>query len=315
MTLKHFMYVPFTGLGLHGGYRGDKWLLNRIRVFKQFVIPSLLSQTNKDFTLWISWRKEEAYNPIVMDLVKWLSHIRGLDVVHTYCGVMFWDDKYSDSDASQRLIEAFRETLPKLGSYCLNDSHIIMTIQPSDDMYHPQVVAETQKFFLNEYKNAGTPQGKIYPYQVFGYEKGYIMNYATKEIAEYNPDTTPPFYTILFPRDVFLDPEAHYKWIGPYKSHEYVGDHLAEIRIPERAFIVGTHGENISTVWTHPYKGRVLSKDEKDDILHRTGTYFSDPVIVRRGGRLVARSILNRLPFHNFIRSSYYKLPKWIQIF
>jgi hypothetical protein len=308
------MYVPFTGLGLHGGYRGDTWLENRIRVFKQFVIPSLLFQTNKDFTLWISWRKEDAYNPIVEDLVKWLSHTP-LDVIHTYCGVMFWDDKYNDSEASGRLMETFKNTLPKLETYCMNDSHILMTIQPSDDMYMPNVVEETQIFFRRELRMS---EQKSYPhpmYNVFGYEKGYMINYATKEIAEYNPDTTPPFYTICFPREVFLDPTAHYQFTGPYHSHEYVGDFLAELRSPYRAFVVGTHGENISTVWNHPYKGKVLSESEKNDILVETGTYYSDPVIVRRNGRLVARMVLNALPFQNIIRSSYYKLPKWIQLF
>lgn len=310
MTLKHFMYVPFTGLGLHGGYRGDTWLENRIRVFKQFVIPSLLAQSNKDFTVWISWRKEDAYNPIVEDLVKWLSHTH-LDVIHTYCGVMFWDDKYNDSDAAQRLMDTFENTLPKLKTYCMNDSHVLMTIQPSDDMYLPNVVEEAQNFFRTEYTKHTEPKPT---YKVFGYEKGYMINYATKEIAEYNPDTTPPFYTICFPREVFLDPTAHYQFTGPYHSHEYVGDYLAELRSPERAFVVGTHGENISTVWNHPYKGKTLTDDQKNDILHKTGTYFSDPVVVRRNGRLVARMILNGLPFQKQIRNSYYKLPKILQI-
>lgn len=313
MTLKHFMYVPFTGLGLHGGYRGDVWLLNRIRVFKQFVVPSLLAQTNKDFTLLISWRKEDAYNPIVEDLVKWLSHMH-LDVFHTFCGVMFWDDKYSDVEALQRLTETLENVLPKLESYCMNDSHVLMTIQPSDDLYLPNVVETTQKFFKKEWEDSWGNQRESH-YQVFGYDKGYIINYATKEIAEYNPDTTPPFYSMLFPREIFLNPTAHLQWTGPYKSHEYVGEHMAEIRSPERAFVVGTHGENISTVFNHPYKGRTLSEDEKNDILHRTGIYFSDAVVIRRSGRLVARAVLNRLPFQNIIRNSYYKLPKCLQLF
>ena len=63
MEYKHLIYCPFTGLGLYGGFRGNRWLQNRIQIFKQFVIPSLKAQTNKDFTLWISWRPEEKNNP------------------------------------------------------------------------------------------------------------------------------------------------------------------------------------------------------------------------------------------------------------
>src|SRR3990167_2742486 len=50
----HFFACPFTGLGLHAGFRGNVWLKNRIHIFEQFVLPSLLlNQTNTDFILWV----------------------------------------------------------------------------------------------------------------------------------------------------------------------------------------------------------------------------------------------------------------------
>ena len=35
---KHLIYCPFTGLGLYNGFRGNRWLKNRIKIFKEFVV-------------------------------------------------------------------------------------------------------------------------------------------------------------------------------------------------------------------------------------------------------------------------------------
>lgn len=296
MNILHFMYCPFTGLGLHGGYRGDKWLKNRIRVFNQFVLQSLVNQSKREFVLWISWRPADRKNKIVQDFKKNLDEIRGLTTVFTYGGVMFWDDKY-DND---QLLERLRATLPELKSYAKDADVVYMTIQPSDDMYLYNAVEGIQNY-------------PYAPHTAIGWRDGYIINYATKEIAEYNPDTHPPFYTIMFPKDTFLNPDKHYEYIGPYKSHEYVPDFLDYKTLPGRGFVVGTHGENISTTFIHPYKGKTLSDKEKDDILIKTGTLFSDTVIVRRGGRLIARQVLNLMPFQDIIRNYYHSLPSWLK--
>ena len=71
--MKHLIYVPFTGLGLKGGYRGDTWLKNRINIFQKFTLVSLLHQSNRDFVLWVQWRPEDELNPLVMQLKKTLN--------------------------------------------------------------------------------------------------------------------------------------------------------------------------------------------------------------------------------------------------
>jgi hypothetical protein len=80
------------------------------------------------------------------------------------------------------------------------------------------------------------------------------MDYLTGRVAEWNPKTNPPFYTIKFKREVFIDPLRHVSFAG-FKSHEYLGDNLRLLPLYERGFLVGTHGENISTVFNHPFKG------------------------------------------------------------
>lgn len=295
--LCHLMYIPFTGLGIRGGYRGNIWLKNRLRVFKEYVLPSLQNQSNSNFVLWISFREEDEDNQIVQDFIRNLAGIRGLNGVITYHGVCFWDDKYSDEEAEERLRESLKKTLPELKDVVKDADLVLTTIQPSDDMYLSNAVETFQKQALHD--------------SVVKYQRGYIMNYATKEIAEYNPQTHPPFYTITLDRETFLDSDKHYKAIGPYKSHEYV-EMLNNTVLEERGFVVGTHGENISTTFNHPYKGRTLTKEEAEEVLIKTGTLFAEPIVIKRRSRLIARKPFNTLPFQEGLRVIYNLLPtKW----
>lgn len=290
---KHLMYMPFTGLGLYNGFRGNRWLKNRIQTCKQFVIPSLQAQTVKDFTLWISWRPEERYNHIVKEFQEWLKGT-GLDVIHTFSGVCFYDDKYPVKEAQGRLISAIHGAMIELIDATEGDSGyewVLMTIQPSDDCYHRNAVKGIQAVFK-----------ELPALQAFGFEKGYLMNYKTKELAEWNPKTTPPFYTIKFPRPIFVNPLQHVEYtalkkdVGDYKkgtplpSHEYVKDCLRTGYVKDRGFLVGTHSDNISTVFDHPYKGLVIDQDVLKD-------FGLENVMSLRIPSSLRRMIFDKLPY------------------
>lgn len=286
------MYVPFTGLGLYGGFRGNRWLRNRIEIFKQFVVPSLCAQTYQDFVIWISWRYEERNNTEVSRLYALLINIFGIDrVVFTYAGVCFYDDKYSDEEARLRLVNAVHSSLPRLLDYIGGAEYIYMTIQPSDDLYHRTAVEGVHKLFKMNSQ-----------LQAVGFPKGYIANYNTKEISEYNPTTNPPFYTIKFPYDVFTEPYRHceytslkhdagkYKKGTPLPSHEYVGDCFRYGIVGDlRGFCVGTHGENISTTYVHPFKGPIV----EPALLEEFGIGFVKPLSIKPSLR---KKILRKFP-------------------
>ena len=290
---KHLMYMPFTGLGLYNGFRGNRWLKNRIKICKQFVIPSLQNQTVKDFTLWISWRPEERHNHIVKDFQEWLKGT-GLDVIHTFSGVCFYDDKYPTEEAKQRLVSSIHGAMIELVNATEGDSGyewVLMTIQPSDDCYHRNAVKGIQAVFK-----------ELPTLQAFGFENGYIMNYQTKEIAEWNPKTTPPFYTIKFRRPDFINPLVHVEYTGlkkdvgdykkgtPLPSHEYVKDCLRTGYVKDRGFLVGTHGVNISTVFDHPYRGEVVGSEVLED-------FGLDKVESLKLPFSFRRIIFNKLPY------------------
>jgi len=264
----HFLYVPFTGLGLYNGYRGDKWLKNRITIFKEYTMPSILNQNNHNFYLLISWRPEERDNPIVKEFEKYMASFRDLKTIFTYDGIMFWDDKYPDDEAEQRVRNSLGGTLPQL-NIAEDVVWVYLTIQPSDDMYLYNTVDKIQEI---------EPDKKA-----IGFKRGYIINMNKKEVSEYNPTTTPPFYTVIFPRDVFLDPNKHFEYIGKCKSHEYVGNFLPYHLFEERGFVVGTHGENISTTYNIPFRGRKLGPGETGDVLRMTGIHDAPPLKLVRG--------------------------------
>lgn len=313
----HFYMVPFTGLGLHNGFRGNQWLKNRIQIFKDYVIPSLVSQGSEYFYVWFCWRPEEKGNSLVQEFQKTLEGIRYLYTVHTFGGIPFYDDKYDDQTARERLLKTLEISLPELKSHVGEIPYVLLTIQPSDDMYLSNARKDLKdKFTELLEKNPENTRRAV------GWKEGYIINFPTKEIAEYNTtgwttdhistyhtDTIPPFFTILFPSDVFLDPQKHFDHIGPYQSHEHIADIMDYTVLEGRGFVVGVHGENISTTYNHRYRGRILDKEETEAILIKTGTLFAPPVKFKPSGRMRLRKIVNLLPFRNQLKSLYYSLP------
>ena len=253
---KVLVAVPFTGLGLYGGFRGNRWLRNRIAVFERFVIPSLLAQTDRDFILWVQWRREEQENPYVLELYERLKALPNFKVVFTYTGIALFDDKYETEIARQRLYDSIRGAAPELMEVVGECKDIYMLIQPSDDLYDRFTIESIRKAF--ETTDA----------EAMVFTKGFLCNYQTMEVLEYNPETIPPFAAIRFPRATFFDPVKFIQYLGlkrdvgkylkgtPYPSHEYLADCLKTGVFEGRGFLVGCHGENISTHFNHPYGGR-----------------------------------------------------------
>jgi len=276
MSYKHLVYCPWTGLGLYNGFRGNGWLKNRIKIFKQFVLPSLHRQTVQDFTLWFSWRPEEKHNPIVREFMEYMTRT-SLDCVHTFHGVCFWDDKYPDDIARDRLLMSLHGSLGELFEVIGEVDEVLMTIQPSDDMYHPRAFEWFRKALSDDT-------------QLARFNRGYVINYQTKEIAEWNPTTHPPFFTMKFPRNIFLDPLKHFDYSGPYKSHEYAGEKMKCVERPEQGYMVGTHGENISTVFDHPFRGNIAPRAVE---IFWSLDYIS-PLVLDQSFR---RKCFNKLPY------------------
>ncbi len=279
----HFLYMPLLGLGLYNGYRGETFLRNRIKILKQFVIPSLQSQTNKNFVLWISVRYEDKNNKQIKELQEYMAGIKEFKTIWTFNGICFYDDKYPDDIARERLISSLRSSIGELLDTIGEVDEIIFSIQPSDDVYNSQMVEEVQNILKD--KNI----------QACGYSRGYIMNYQTKEVKNYNPTTNPPFYSIRFPREIFVDPLKHldytkirynfyntkYPLGTPLPSHEYLKDVFGDkyAIINKRGFLVGTHSFNISTNFNIPFAGEKVGQE----VLKDFGLENVEPLKIKYG--------------------------------
>ncbi|MEK7180260.1 MAG: hypothetical protein AAB706_02190 [Patescibacteria group bacterium] len=295
--MKHLLYMPLLGLGLHQGHRGRRWLQNRITILKQFVVPSLLAQTNKNFILWISVRPEDKNDKQIKELKTYFETVKEFKTIFTFSGVCFYDDKYPDQQARERLLTALHGSMGEIINAIGGCENVLMTIQPSDDLYFNEAVKGIQRYFENNPSK-----------QAVGFKRGYICNYLIKEVADYNPLTNPPFYTIKFPREIFIDPFRHAEYtaikqhiysekypIGtPLPSHEFLKDVFGDNygTFDGRGFLVGTHWSNISTSWNIPYKGISVGQE----VLKQFGIFAVPPLKVKLGWRML-----------------YYKLPHWVR--
>lgn len=242
--MKHLIHTPFTG---RGEGKGNKWLKERIDIFVNFTLYSLLRQTNKNFIHWIGWREKDRNNEHVKRLRKYLkavSRLTGYKFIFIFGGLAIWDDrkKREERDLPKRLKVILKQLTPQVRGV----EYIYQTVLDSDDMYSKDVVSEIQS---QPYRENGA----------FGYKNGYIKNYQTGEMAEWNPTTCPPFYTIMFPAKTFLDPIKHIEYIKAYKSHEYVEEVFNFEYLPGRKYAVGIHGNNIGTKWNHKFRGKIIN--------------------------------------------------------
>ena len=237
--------IPFSGLGLFDGYRGDGWLKYRIELFHKYTLKSLLKQTEQDFLIWLQFRPEEKNNPLIKTIKIPHRHIM------TFEGIGIWDDRKENE--GQRLLDRLTKSLPKLD---IGTEDVKLVNIASDDMYSEEVIASIKEQPFEE----GT---------VLTHRLGYIYTISDR-LAEWNPETHPPFHTIMFSNETFSNPQKHFDFIRRCKSHELIPEIFKEVRMPDRRYMVLVHNANISTNWVHHFRGKeVFYKTEKEKILSK----------------------------------------------
>jgi len=236
--------IPFTGLGMFDGYRGDKWFKRRIELYHKYTLKSLLKQTNQDFVIWLQFRPEERVNPLV-------KTIKTEKTIMTFGGICIWDDRKQNEE--QGLRDRLKASLPELNKIVGTEDVKMINIA-SDDMYSEEVVDSIQK-------------AQFSPRTALTHQLGYIYHLSDR-LAEWNPTTNPPFYCLMFPSEDFLDPEKHYKFLDGFHSHEDIIKVFNPVRMPDRRYMVLVHDANISTQWNHPFMGgEIYGQTAKNKIL------------------------------------------------
>ena len=253
MSVKSIIYIPFTGLGLYNGFRGQNWFENRAEIFKKYTLQSLANQTDKDFLIWISFRPEEKDNEVTKKIE---GYVKATDIsyIFTFNGLMFWDDKDLERNKTwkERLTEALK-------NFSIKEDYVYLTLLGSDDMFSEDIVEYVKK---QEYKNG----------KALYMKNGYVYNSKTKELADWNNPFSVANYTLMYERDEFLDAERHIMKQSNLTTHEMIPQiYLAE-EIEGRRYCCVIHGLNISTIWDHPYKRKqYFYEKDKEKILEKFG--------------------------------------------
>jgi len=246
--ITHFICTIFTGRGINP-FRGDEWFKERIRIFKKYTIPSLQNQTNQNFTHWICFRAEEENNPITKELEKYLKKLN-YNFVFTFNGQPFWDDKVPNNTLKERLTKSL-ETIKEL----VRGDYVYFTVLDSDDMFHKEVVDEIQKQSF-EYR------------RVLYYKTGFIWHEQSGRLAVWPHPTCPPYYTIMFSKDVFLDTEKHLEYYGSFTTHEDIIKVFDCTQLSDFKYVCLVHPNNISTNWGHSFMGEeIYYENQKREIL------------------------------------------------
>lgn len=278
MKKLHLIYIPWTGVGLHGGFRGNEWFKHRVEVFKNYTLKSLKNQTNKDFVVWCSFRPEERLNPLTREIGMAILSA-GLKLVFTFDGLMYTDDKFVEYGLKTRVRNFLRmlwdvwyykewkspleilkytwenknKTLLKRVERSLNALYrelgtaydwVYMTRLDSDDMFHKEAV--------NLIQSQEPERGRS-----LVFTDGYILNVQTGQVAEWNPPTNPPFHTITFPGYAFFHAKQYLEYYGDFKTHEDATRCFEPVIMDMHKYMISYHGKHISTDWNSPIPKRI----------------------------------------------------------
>jgi hypothetical protein len=252
----HIINTIFTGRGqIRRTPEGileetDEWIDKRIELFKNYCLKSLLNQTNKNFVHWICFRKRHQKFD---ELEEYLKGI-GYNFVFTYNGQCHHDDHGDNSD----LIERTAKSLEVLKPYIEGKKWVYYTHLDSDDMLMEDYVDLVQQEEPGERKS-------------LVFQQGYAVNYFTKEVADWFC-VSPPFYSIIYPGDIFSDAREKTIWEQGLVSHEQALTEFNAKIMPEYKYSYLIHGNNKSTPWNHDFRGKVYSdNNERKSILKKLG--------------------------------------------
>ena len=281
--ITHFIYIPLTDVGITQIHRNDEWLRYRIDIFKKYTLNSLVNQTVKNFVVWISARPEEYNNPNIIELEAHIKSI-GLTAIMTFDGLMYWDDKFS-RDPISRL-----KNVARIGRKCWREKDFSNFISGTKQMFKDkngtlekrltsslgilkQHFSDTDFVYVTRidsddmFKNTVVETLQSIPPKTesFIFRNGFVYNKETKELAEWNPPTNPPFHTIIFTKEVFFNAKKYLEYYGNWKSHEDTPKIFTYARLPDYNYCVLVHNRanQISTLWDHPFRGKIIEENKQ----------------------------------------------------
>jgi hypothetical protein len=255
MNTKVIFSIPFTGkmpfkdVDGDEGFKSQHWFCHRSDIFEDYTLKSLANQTDKDFLVWLQFRPKEKTNP-VLKKIKRVMRESGLNFICTFNGVILREDKahWHNED----LLERAEKSLSQLGE--IKEDSVIEVGLDSDDMVISNFVEYIKK------------EEEAEAYYMRG---GYVYSTDGRLSEWYNPESM-SIYAIRYSTEVFLNAKKHFEYQKGFSSHEQIPRIFKAKQLPDGMYCATTHGQNISTVWEHPFREQeIYSETQKKQILRQ----------------------------------------------
>lgn len=251
-NIKHIFNTAFTGKTPHGdGFTSQEWYDKRADLFIKYTLESLKKQSNKEFLLWLTFRPQELLNPTTKKIAKALT-ASGIANIMSFNGTMFTEDKavWHNVDLKERL----EVCLPTLKEFVGDADWVYETNLDSDDTVHKDFVKTVQSYKPKK-------KGALYM------TRGFVYN-TQGRVADWLNPVSQQNYTIMFPTKLYFDAEQRLEYLDGFNTHEQIPEKFKAEKLPDGLFCSIIHGGNISTVWSHPFRGNeYFYEDEKQGII------------------------------------------------
>lgn len=224
-----------------------KWVKDRIKLFNQFTLPSLLNQTFQDFRIFlICGNKHKAYT----SKLKWNKRIE-LCYGKGEEGTITTDPGYPKPGLK---IEEFSK---------INTDYIAITRLDSDDVFHCNAMADVRDNVIMTDER-----------RCLIFKKYLLWNTVNRYLYPVHHKKSPPFITHIFPKAIYKKyskfAEQH------FLSHRFAGGKLSEtVELPADRVCVVNHEGNISRIKKNR-RLTLLNKEERDELKEKESSYIYD---------------------------------------
>jgi len=157
----------------------DVWLKNRFELFEKYCLPSIVGQTNKNFT-WL----------VLFDRVSMENYMHKIEAYKTAClqfHPCFFDELTQD-ELTKKLIAFISPILTDKYKY------LITTRLDNDDAIHIEMIDSVQSCFPKENCFINFPCG--YQYDTL-HDRTYLLNYNNNHFTTRVEKINENFYTVM----------------------------------------------------------------------------------------------------------------------
>lgn len=241
--MKEFIHI------IHSDFTRDvkkplDWWPYRLKILENFTLQSLKNQTEKDFYYVMFLRK--CFPVIFLPDLKAVLDRSGLRY-----SIIYED---TENEIRNRITTDFPET-----------KYIYATRIDSDDMFHKDVVAEIQ---THEFRMRGA----------LIYQKGFYYDCVNKQMRHIW-SVCPPFHTIMYPYEIYLDINTIEKYKDTPHGHDEVYRQMSSIVLSENKYMILIHDKNNRSTFSDPGENvSFVPFEQYKEILENFGitenTYF-----------------------------------------